>query len=113
MADINNSDITEAKRRVLEMQNRASRFVDGKNQAEQGSDFAQGRSKNTDSNNIPNPQNKQNTKADTYDKNDKGSTDSEQKDEQKSFFMILALIMLLSKEDADNTLILALLYLLL
>ncbi len=113
MADINNRDITEAKRRVLEMQNRASRFVDGANQAEQGSDFAQGRNKNTESDNIQNAQNKQNAKADISDKNDKGSTDSEQKDEQKSFFMILALIMLLSKEDADNTLILALLYLLL
>lgn len=103
MADINNRDITEAKRRVLEMQNRVSRFVDATVPSEQSSN------ENTQSDNIQDAQNKYNNKADIPDKN----TDSEQKDDQKSFFIILALIMLLSKEEADNTLILALLYLLL
>ena len=109
MADINNRDITEAKRRVLEMQNRASRFVDGAAPAEQGSEAEQSSNKNKQSDKIQDAQDKHTTKADIPDKN----ADDEQNDDQKSFFIILALIMLLSKEEADNTLILALLYLLL
>lgn len=89
MAQFSESDIDAAKRRVQEMRNRATRFTD---------DFE---TENTDlkENDIPVGENKENT------------VNNEDKD--KSFAIILALIMLLSKEGADNKLILALLYLLL
>lgn len=89
MAQFSESDIDAAKRRVQEMRNRATRFND---------DFEPN---NVDlkENEIPCRENKENI------------ADNEDKD--KSFAIILALIMLLSKEGADNKLILALLYLLL
>ncbi len=94
MAQFSENDINEAKRRVMEMQNKASQlFEAGKKPAP-----------------IPveNEKNENEVKAESNEKRE----DSLEKDD-KSFLIILALILILSKEGADNTLILALLYLLL
>ncbi|MBE6740897.1 MAG: hypothetical protein E7570_01195 [Ruminococcaceae bacterium] len=98
MPDFSYSDINEAKRRVKEMQDRAKSY--------------------TESNNTTHPEQTENK-------------NSEKKGEQHSAFglfdllgdlssgddsskgLILALIMILSKEKADNMLIFALLYILL
>lgn len=100
MAQFSEADINAAKRRVQEMQNRASKYT---------------------GEHIPNGENMNNRKANAHQNEEKdapakeappeaqGETDAQ----DKSFFIILALILLLSKEGADNTLILALLYLLL
>lgn len=97
MAQFSEMDISEAKRRVQEMRSRASRYVPDSTE----------KPENKTENNIP-PQ------PEGY---NEGSEDkrsaNEDKGEDKSFFVILALILLLSREGADNTLILALLYLLL
>lgn len=104
MAQFSESEIDAAKRRVWEMRNRASRYT---------SNYA----KNDSADAAPIPvqtenktEKKEQEKTET-DKAEKSSEDSVEKD--KSFGIILALILLLSKEGADNTLILALLYLLL
>lgn len=94
MAQFSEADINAAKKRVQEMRNRASRFT-GEEPAKAESARAQtSRTKND---------------------NEEKTTSSEKSNEEtdKSFFVILALILLLSKEGADNTLIMALLYLLL
>ncbi|MCM1115848.1 MAG: hypothetical protein NC397_10185 [Clostridium sp.] len=106
MRDFSDNDINEAKRRVWEMRSKAAHFVDdhydksaeNKNSADTSPIF-----------NMPSAENH----------NDDGErTETEKlsaggKEDDKSFMVILALIMLLSREGADNTLILALLYLLL
>lgn len=84
------NDINEAKRRVSDMQKRASRLTDEK--------------ENENKNNIDK---KDESKA-NHEEPDKASAN--EKDD--SSLIILALIMLLSHEGADNMLILALLYLL-
>ena len=110
MADFNNFDINEAKRRVLEMQNRASRFVDDTKQTKQNTNFFH----NDDESERKNVSQSEQKESDQNERKiGTNTSDNGQNDEQKSFFVILALILLLSKEDADNTLILALLYLLL
>ncbi len=96
MTDFSESDINAAKRRVQEMRNRAQRFTDEENPTSEKQKI---------------PQLKQNV-PDHNEKKD-NQEESADKDEDKSLFIILALILLLSKEGADNTLILALLYLLL
>lgn len=94
MAQFSENDINEAKRRVMEMQNKASQFFEaGKNPAPIP---------------IENDKNATEVKAESNEKRE----DNLEKDD-KSFLIILALILILSKEGADNTLILALLYLLL
>ena len=98
MADYNSNDISDAKRRVEEMRKKAQGYVD---------------TQNTDKGNY------------------KPHTDSSNQEPQPSFLtevlsslfsnqardnsagLILALILILSKEGADNKLILALLYILL
>ncbi len=96
MAQFSERDINEAKRRVFEMQNRASRFVD-------------------DRQDSPPPKTEKKQPKPPPKKPEQTNPDQENEDlpHDKSFFVILAMIMLLSKEGADNTLILALLYLLL
>lgn len=101
MAQFDEREINEAKRRVWEMRNRASRFVE---------DTPRQSESNKTENAVP-PVNNQPKKENT--KNTQKDEKADEINDDKSFFVILALIMLLSKEGADNTLILALLYLLL
>lgn len=101
MAQFDEREINEAKKRVWEMRNRASRFVE---------DTPRQNESNKTENAVPpvkNQPKKENTKNTPKDEK------ADEINDDKSFFVILALIMLLSKEGADNTLILALLYLLL
>ncbi|MGN1329346.1 MAG: hypothetical protein ACI4V4_06580 [Eubacterium sp.] len=109
------SDINDAKRRVREMQNRANNFVTDEPR------------RNSDGFNIPSQnhrKNEENTQENN--KNEKNSNDDGEDnksgqngildlfgDGDKSQIIILALILVLSREGADNMLILALLYLLL
>lgn len=98
MPQFSEDDINAAKRRVQEMRNRVSKFT------EQEHEDA-----------VPPPPVKEkphNAQGKTV-MDIKAQEQEEEQDKDKSFFVILALIMLLSKEGADNTLILALLYLLL
>ena len=101
MAQFDEREINEAKKRVWEMRNRASRFVE---------DTPQQNGSNKTVNTVP-PVNNQPKRENT--KNTQKDEKADEISDDKSFFVILALIMLLSKEGADNTLILALLYLLL
>ena len=99
MPDFSESDINEAKRRVFEMRNRASHFVDKNDNI----------SSNTGSPKTENRKTEQKKQVEAENKNDNSS----ENENDKSSFIILILILLLSQEGADNTLILALLYLLL
>ena len=84
-------DINEAKKRVSDMQKRAEKL---KNQE-----------------NISENENGEDEKLkENIEKNENETEENEEKDD--SSLIILALIMLLSREGADNMLILALLYLL-
>ncbi len=95
MPQFSERDINEAKRRVMEMQNRASHFVnDGQEPP-------------------PKSEKKQHQVPPKQSEPPKPEQEKEDLPQDKSFFVILAMLMLLSKEGADNTLILALLYLLL
>lgn len=98
MAQFSEADINAAKRRVLDMRNRASQYT-GENTV-----------------NVANPENKQEEpikKETTKEKStDEGNADADP-EQDKSLFIILALILILSREGADHKLILALLYLLL
>ena len=100
MPQFSENDINEAKRRVWEMRNRASHFVDDRQEAPPKDEEKQQKTPPKQSE-PPKPE--------------PPKPDSEKEDlpQDKSFFVILAMLMLLSKEGADNTLILALLYLLL
>lgn len=103
MPQFSEKDINEAKRRVLEMQNRASHFV-GENT----------RSREQRSNpNAPKVPPVTQEKTEEKKQNSEDEKQSDKKGEDKSLAIILALILILSSEGADNTLILALLYLLL
>ena len=95
MPQFSENDINEAKRRVWEMRNRASHFVDDRQTA------------------PPKAEKKQSKPPSESPESPKSEQDKEDLPQDKSFFVILAMLMLLSKEGADNTLILALLYLLL
>ena len=94
MAVFSDYEINEAKRRVREMQNKASSFV-GDNESR-----------------VQNPTNEHAKKAVSTEPEENDSKESNEKGDS-SLFIILALIMLLSKEKADSSLIIALLYLLL
>lgn len=95
MPQFSERDINEAKRRVFEMQNRASHFVNERQET------------------PPKPsQTHQKSKSEPQEP-PKPEQEKEDLPQDKSFFVILAMLMLLSKEGADQTLILALLYLLL
>ena len=86
MADFTGNDINDAKKRVEEMRRRSQSFVENENN---------GKEKNADEINH---------------KKENGNK-SENSDSVGT--LILALILILSKEGADNKLILALLYILL
>lgn len=103
MPQFSEKDINEAKRRVWEMQNRASHFVDENTKPREHSS-----NKNA-------PEAPPVTKEKTDEKNHIPDNEKQpdKKGEDKSLAIILALILILSSEGADNTLILALLYLLL
>ena len=94
MPQFSENDINEAKRRVWEMRNRASHFVDDRQEA------------------PPKAEKKQQKTPPKQSEPPKPDREKEDLPQDKSFFVILAMLMLLSKEGADNTLILALLYLL-
>ena len=94
MAVFSDYEINEAKRRVREMQNKASSFV-GDNESR-----------------AQNPAKEHAQKAVSTEPEENDSKESNEKGDS-SLFIILALIMLLSKEKADSSLIIALLYLLL
>ena len=115
MSYFSESDINDAKRRVREMQNRANNFVseepkknnDGFNHQQQN------RRQNAD-------RTEENRKSENNSKDGRDDSKSSQGslldlfgDGDKSQLIILALIFVLSREGADNMLILALLYLLL
>ncbi len=84
-------DINEAKKRVSDMQKRAEKLKNQENISENENDEEEKIKENIE-------------------KNENEIEENEEKDD--SSLIILALIMLLSREGADNMLILALLYLL-
>lgn len=95
MPQFSENDINEAKRRVWEMRNRAAHFVDDRQDTQ--------------------PKTEEKQREPSQESTEPPTSQQEQEDlpRDKSFFTILAILMLLSKEGADQTLILALLYLLL
>ena len=105
MADFSASDIDEAKRRVREMRNRAQSFVN--------------RPEETQNNGAPQDKPQGQCQSDNAPNRERGGGS----DFMGSLFgdmfksddsaLILALVMILSREGADNMLILALLYILL
>lgn len=100
MPAFSENEIEAAKRRVQEMRNRASKFRE-----EEVQDFAPL---------LTEKDYKSSNENNTSNHNDEKEQEEEKEPLQdKSFVLILALIMILSQEDADNKLILALLYLLL
>ncbi|MCH5315003.1 MAG: hypothetical protein J1E81_03735 [Eubacterium sp.] len=101
MAEFNESDIEAAKRRVREMRNRANRYM---------SDMPE-RESNDKNNSTSGQSSEASNLSDSSAR--EGQTASDDKLQDKSFLIILALIFILSNEGADNKLILALLYLLL
>ncbi len=94
MAQFSESEINDAKRRVRDMKNRASRYVN-----DNGAPAAPGPQ-------IPYESQPQQERQDEKSDEDKNEQDN-------SFIIILALLLILSREGADNKLLLALLYLLL
>ena len=98
MADYNSNDISDAKRRVEEMRKKAQGYVDTRDTE-----------KETD---IPRPDRNVNEPQPSFITDVLGSLFSNQA-RDNSAGLILALILILSKEGADNKLILALLYILL
>lgn len=98
MSYFSDSEINEAKKRVREMQNKASKYIEG-----EAPSTAPKNNKRPKSN-IPVIENSETKSTEKAEEDD---------DSNDSFLIILALILLLSKEDADQMLILALLYLLL
>lgn len=117
MAQFSEADINEAKRRVMDMRNRANRYAgitdyqeehnrqNHKNHAENNSQHRQ----NEENQNKKNSQNSEKQNGSVLGMLD-GLFDG---DKDNSFVIILVLILILNKEGADNKLILALLYLLL
>ena len=98
MADYNSNDISDAKRRVEEMRKKAQGYVD-KRVTEKETD-------------TPRPDRNVNEPQPSFLTEVLGSLFSNQA-RDNSAGLILALILILSKEGADNKLILALLYILL
>jgi len=94
MAQFSESEINDAKRRVRDMKNRASRYVN-----DNGASAAPAPQ-------IPYESQPQQEKQDE-------KADEDKNEQENSFIIILALLLILSREGADNKLLLALLYLLL
>ena len=105
MADFSSNDINDAKRRVEEMRNRARKYVDSPQDTQSYNQTNNNaHSGSTENNNPPPPSGSLfGGLGDIFSKIS-GSDDSS---------LILALVLILSREKADNMLILALLYILL
>lgn len=103
MPQFSEKDINEAKKRVWEMQNRASHFVDESTKPRE-------RNRTGNASSVPPVFEEKSAERNHNSANEKKS---DKKSEDQSLAIILALILILSSEGADNTLILALLYLLL
>lgn len=105
MADFTGNDINDAKKRVEEMRRRSQSFVENENN---------GKEKNADEINHKKENVHKSENSDSV--GILGSLFSSlglSKSDDSSSTLILALILILSKEGADNKLILALLYILL
>lgn len=114
MSDFSPSEIEMAKKRVQEMKNRARQYIDSPDIQDNSIHF---------SNNVNNQNNKDNNhsnakktpfeKENAFNSNlfDKGFLHDLLGSQDSS--LILALVLILSREGADNMLILALLYILL
>lgn len=103
MADFTGNDINDAKRRVEEMRRRSQSFVEHENTIDKTADEINHKKENR-------------KKSEPADGGILGSLFSSlglNKSDDFSASLILALILILSKEGADNKLILALLYILL
>lgn len=98
MADYNSNDISDAKRRVEEMRKKAQGYVDTRDTEKETG--------------TPRPDRNVNEPQPSFLTEVLGSLFSNQA-RDNSAGLILALILILSKEGADNKLILALLYILL
>lgn len=109
------SDINDAKRRVREMQNRANNFLS--EEPKKNNDGFNHQPQNNRQNADRTEENRKSEKifkeGTENSKNGQGSLLDLFGDGDKSQLIILALIFVLSREGADNMLILALLYLLL
>ncbi len=105
MADFSSNDINDAKRRVEEMRNRARRFVDSPQDNQSDNQF--NNADNTDNKEKSNP-----PPAGSSLFSGLGDILGRLSSNDDSS-LILALILILSREKADNMLILALLYILL
>lgn len=112
MANFSEADINDAKRRVREMQNRANNFVsEPKRNNNDFNSFSQSKRNNTERKEEKHT-NQKKSQQEEKEKGQKSILDLFA-DGDKSQLIILALIFVLSREGADNMLILALLYLLL
>lgn len=123
MADFNEADILAAKRRVQEMRNRANRFTAEDNAQQDAAVHGnEGSADAEDNENSRRESKAQQARVNEMNRQseDKAARDAKEETsgndeavQDKSFVIILALILILSKEGADSKLILALLYLLL
>lgn len=123
MAQFSEADINEAKRRVMDMRNRANRYTDhsppssrsSHQSAKNSSDHSERRNpdERSNSNSFSQGQKEENSQRNQNPLGDLANLLSGDGNSDNSFVIILALIMILSREGADNKLILALLYLLL
>lgn len=110
MADFPVSEINEAKKRVQEMRERAREFVNEEPQSAEPEkeEYTKSEPQSKEPPKQEKSQNNSNSPSDEFDM--LGSLFS---GEDRSKIIILALILILSHEKADNMLILALLYILL
>lgn len=123
MAQFSEADINEAKRRVMDMRNRANRYTDHSPSPPHTS--YQNAKNSSNQSEHTNPDGRSNSNNFSQDKKEEQNTKNQNPlgdlanllsgdgNSDNSFVIILALIMILSREGADNKLILALLYLLL
>lgn len=103
MASFSSSEINDAKRRVQEMRRRAQNLVvDDDNKSEKSV-----------IDNIEETEENSKNQSNQKDKTENDFLNSNSDKNSNSFALILALILILSNEEADNMLILALLYILL
>lgn len=109
MNEFSSNDINEAKKRVEQMRRRSLDYVNNFDENDAVKHRKQKENKNHD-NNTYDSKKSANPITDLF-SNILGSFTSDTHD--SSDFLILALILILSKEGADNKLILALLYILL
>lgn len=109
MAGFSSSEINDAKRRVREMRERAKSFVDDKQSAENTVKEVIEEDKNTNYKSEKSRAENNIFDGDFFSKLGLNNIDVS----DSSSALVLALILILSREKADNMLILALLYILL